>query len=164
MWDLPRPGLEPVSPALAGRFLTTAPPGKPKINHFKANYSVAFSPFTVLCNHHLSCSEYFHSEYFQGVIHFPPPPSPWQTPICFLSLWICWFWSFHINGIIQYVAFCGWFLSLSTMFLSFIHDIVHIRTSFYGWIIFHCMDILQFVHPFITWWTFGLFPPFGYYE
>ena len=28
MWDLPRPGLEPVSPALAGRFLTTVPPGK----------------------------------------------------------------------------------------------------------------------------------------
>ena len=29
MWYLPRPGLEPVSPALAGRFSTTAPPGKP---------------------------------------------------------------------------------------------------------------------------------------
>ena len=29
MWDLPRPGLELVSPALAGRFSTTAPPGKP---------------------------------------------------------------------------------------------------------------------------------------
>ena len=29
MWDLPRPGFEPVSPALAGRFSTTAPPGKP---------------------------------------------------------------------------------------------------------------------------------------
>ena len=29
MWDLPRPGLEPMSPALAGGFLTTAPPGKP---------------------------------------------------------------------------------------------------------------------------------------
>ena len=29
MWDLPRPGLEPVSLALAGRFSTTAPPGKP---------------------------------------------------------------------------------------------------------------------------------------
>ena len=28
MWDLPRPGLEPVSPALAGRFLTTVPPRK----------------------------------------------------------------------------------------------------------------------------------------
>ena len=30
MWDLPRPGLEPVSPALAGGFSTTAPPGKPR--------------------------------------------------------------------------------------------------------------------------------------
>ena len=29
MWDLPRPGLEPVSPALAGSFSTTEPPGKP---------------------------------------------------------------------------------------------------------------------------------------
>ena len=29
VWELPGPGLEPVSPALAGGFLTTAPPGKP---------------------------------------------------------------------------------------------------------------------------------------
>ena len=29
MWDPPRPGLEPMSPALAGRFSTTATPGKP---------------------------------------------------------------------------------------------------------------------------------------
>ena len=28
MWDPPRPGLEPVSPALADRLSTTAPPGK----------------------------------------------------------------------------------------------------------------------------------------
>ena len=28
MWDLPGPGLEPVSPALTGGFLTTTPPGK----------------------------------------------------------------------------------------------------------------------------------------
>ena len=31
MWDLPRPGFEPASPALAGRLPTTAPPGKPSI-------------------------------------------------------------------------------------------------------------------------------------
>ena len=31
MRDLPRPGLEPVSPALAGRFSTPAPPGKPQM-------------------------------------------------------------------------------------------------------------------------------------
>ena len=29
MWDPPRPGLEPASPASAGRLSTTAPPGKP---------------------------------------------------------------------------------------------------------------------------------------
>ena len=34
MWDLPRPGLEPVSPALAGRFSTTVPPGKPPVNQY----------------------------------------------------------------------------------------------------------------------------------
>ena len=28
MWDLPGPGIEPVSPALAGGFLTTGPLGK----------------------------------------------------------------------------------------------------------------------------------------
>ena len=27
--DLPDPGIEPMSPALAGRFFTTEPPGKP---------------------------------------------------------------------------------------------------------------------------------------
>ena len=33
MWDRPGPGLEPMSPALAGGFLTTVPPGKPlKVN------------------------------------------------------------------------------------------------------------------------------------
>ena len=35
MWDLPRPGLEPVSPALAGRFSTIAPPGKPWQSYFQ---------------------------------------------------------------------------------------------------------------------------------
>ena len=41
MWDLPRPGLEPVSPALAGRFLTTAPPGKPRAQLLRA---IPYSP------------------------------------------------------------------------------------------------------------------------
>ena len=29
MWDLPGPGIKPMSPALAGGYLTTEPPGKP---------------------------------------------------------------------------------------------------------------------------------------
>ena len=40
MWDLPGPELEPMSPALAGEFLTTAPPGKSKIDFFHTkNYA-----------------------------------------------------------------------------------------------------------------------------
>jgi len=31
MWDFPAPGIEPASPTLQGRFLTTGPPGKPII-------------------------------------------------------------------------------------------------------------------------------------
>ena len=34
MWDPHRPGLEPVSPALAGGFSTTVPPGKPLATTF----------------------------------------------------------------------------------------------------------------------------------
>ena len=41
MWDLPRPGLEPVSPALAGRFSTTVPPGKPE-TAFRASRAQIF--------------------------------------------------------------------------------------------------------------------------
>ena len=38
-WDPPRPGLEPVSPASAGRLSTTAPPGKPEATHFKRDHT-----------------------------------------------------------------------------------------------------------------------------
>ena len=31
--DLPNPGFEPMSPALAGRFFTTEPPGKPEATY-----------------------------------------------------------------------------------------------------------------------------------
>ena len=49
MLDLPGPGFEPVSPALAGGFLTTAPPGK----SLEVALMVAFSqkkPFQVILN------------------------------------------------------------------------------------------------------------------
>ena len=38
MWDPPGPGLEPVSPAPAGRLSTTAPPGKPHTCILKCTY------------------------------------------------------------------------------------------------------------------------------
>ena len=56
MWDLPRPGLEPVFPALAERFLTTAPPGKsivldvePFLHPWNSSHLImVFDPFNVL--------------------------------------------------------------------------------------------------------------------
>ena len=43
MGNLTEPGIEPVSPALVGRFLTTGPPGKSLILHFKVlNSPVSF--------------------------------------------------------------------------------------------------------------------------
>ena len=36
MWDLPGPGVEPVSPALAAEFLTAGPPGTVLHIHFDA--------------------------------------------------------------------------------------------------------------------------------
>ena len=51
MWDPPRPGLKPMSPALAGRFSTTAPPGKPshpfythQCRHVNPNLPIHQSP------------------------------------------------------------------------------------------------------------------------
>ena len=41
MWDLPGAGREPVSPALAGGFLTTAPTGKPSSKYFKELFRLA---------------------------------------------------------------------------------------------------------------------------
>ena len=55
MWDLPEPGLEPVSPALAGGFLTTAPPGKPPI-FSTINMHKSLAPLAdILTGGHMGC-------------------------------------------------------------------------------------------------------------
>lgn len=46
-------------------------------------------------------------------------PHQRQPPICFVSLWICLFWTFHITETIQCVDFCVWLFSPS-MFSRFI--------------------------------------------
>ena len=57
MWDPPGPGFEPISPALAGGFLTTVPPGKPKllsiedILKVEVEYAVKMNFFVVKLPH-----------------------------------------------------------------------------------------------------------------
>ena len=49
MWELPGPGIEPMCPALAGGFLTTAPPGKSqqlnlqKYFHMDTNINIVYN-------------------------------------------------------------------------------------------------------------------------
>ena len=57
MWNLPEPGIEPLSSALAGGFLTTGPPGKP---------SVSVLPGVLLCypELYLACDLVFITFFF----------------------------------------------------------------------------------------------------
>ena len=55
MWSLPGPGIELESPALAGRFFTTEPPGKPKKQHFKTKTYKAIDYHQVNNNDGLCC-------------------------------------------------------------------------------------------------------------
>ena len=57
MWDLPRPGLEPVSPSLADGFLTSVPPGKPLSSSFIWELTEAIAEGTVSQIAQRNCSE-----------------------------------------------------------------------------------------------------------
>lgn len=60
--------------------------------------------------------------------------SPWQAQIWFLSIWVFFFYLFCINGILQNVTFCVWFLLLSFIFLMFTHTVLCISTSLLLWL------------------------------
>ena len=73
MWDPPRPGLEPVPPALAGRFSTTAPPGKPPNLSSLRNLVVAVVPGVAV-----ETKEQFF-QHSQNLSHTPPATTPAAT-------------------------------------------------------------------------------------
>ena len=97
MWDLPRPGLEPISPALAGRFSTTAPPGKP--------------PSLLLAPPEFSWLVFSGSVPYRDLLL-------WDNSCKWLLLCLAeagsfgqqifLYWTFYIKGIIGYVAFYDW--------------------------------------------------------
>jgi hypothetical protein len=72
----------------------------------------------------------------------PLPLWPQQPLMCFLSLWICLFWYF-ISGIIRYVSYCVWLLSLWNQVFK-VHP-CHSKSlyfiPFYGRFKFHCWGI-----------------------
>ena len=89
--DLPRPGIEPVSPALAGRLPTTAPPGKPHLQHIFISWCFCFLSLLESSNILLI---------FQDLVYMLPPPL--RVP------WLLLFRSFHgdfLLPLLQYFFF-----------------------------------------------------------
>ena len=78
-WSLPRVGIEPVSPALAGGFLTTVPPGKSRFPFLEVKPVIQRLWFSSLNFKHLSMKL-------------------WQldgrTCVCVCSFFVFAFWSF----------------------------------------------------------------------
>ena len=60
--DLPNPGTEPVSPALAGGFFTTEPPGKPIYMLYMYNWIALHYTWSILS----SCLFNFYAEYIMS--------------------------------------------------------------------------------------------------
>ena len=58
------------------------------------------------------------------------PPAPGEALTQFMSLGICLFWTFPINGIRQHVVSCDWHLSLSIWFPRHIHVVLCVSTPF----------------------------------
>ena len=113
--------------------------------------------FTKLCDlHHYLTPDHSHHPQRNPVpiisdSPFCPSPSSQQPLIYFLTLWICLFWTFHINGIIQYVAFVSGFFHLASCFQgsSVLQNIPVLH--FFLWLNNPCLSFLFLSSVFITW-------------
>ena len=68
-----------------------------------------------------------------GILQLSSPnksPFPQSQGINFVSLQICLFWTFCINGVKQYMAFCYWHLQVSNIFSSLLHVSIPLSFSF----------------------------------
>ena len=62
----------------------------------------------------------------------------------------------HLNGLMQYVLFWVWLISLSIKFLRFVH-VLFISSSFALLSGIPLCDVAQLIYPVPCWWTPGLF-------
>lgn len=79
------------------------------------------------------------------------PISPYHPQFCsslayFLYLWNCLFRLSHINGIIQYLPFFVWHVSLSKMFSRFIHFAACIRILLMFMVEYYFIVYILFIH------------------
>lgn len=92
------------------------------------------------------------------------PTRPGQPLFYAMSLWIHRSWTFHINEIIQHVAFYLWLASL-TQHVFKVYPGCSMNQHFipfHNWVIFCCTDKMHFLYPFIR--ALGLFLVFSNHE
>ena len=77
MWDLPWSGIEPVSPAIAGRFFTAEPPGKPEDITVIKNL---LSLFVAISNNLGTGSDLIHCQLLLGPYCARENNSCWEKP------------------------------------------------------------------------------------
>ena len=93
------------------------------------NNSATFSIFIKLCNHCCLVPNHFHHPKRTSMSAQQSLPAAPAKSASLLSLWIHLLCIFHIDRIIQYVAFCVGLLSLSLLFWRFI-PVACVSTSF----------------------------------
>ena len=71
---------------------------------------------------------------------------------------------FHIYVLIYdtYFSLCDWLHSVKEALVSSTSLQLTQISSFYGWVIFHCINVPQLLYPFVYLWTFRLLPCPGY--
>lgn len=109
------------------------------------------SIFTSLCSyHHYIISDYFHHLKTHTVTLLSLLHLSLEPRIYFI--WIFLFWTPHVNGIMQYVAFhVGFFTSRNAFRRHSCHSMGQYFINFYGWVIFHSMDMpLLFIHSLVV--------------
>ena len=68
----------------------------------------------------------------ERLLSIPPSSQAQTTPNLLLWLWLLFFWTFPINGIMHNRAGCDWLLSLSVMFLACVVTCVTTSSFWYG--------------------------------
>ena len=79
-------------------------------------------------------------------LHLSLPAYPWQLLIFFAVFIVLPFPECYIFGLIHYVAFLDCLVSFSNMHLKFLCVFLWLDSSYYCWLIFHCMDVLFLIN------------------